>query len=299
MKKVRKIFCMGVVSLAASMLGGCERMTHGPAENLPAEVTTQWINEVHAEQENNSISMIQEAPEPTPVPEAMSEVTQEPIPEFTAAPSATLEPVPTPEPEVYEFTVSEKEYFSDALFIGDSRTMGLQLYGTLDNADYFAAPGLSLYAIPRTKVDVGEYQEIGLTELLEKKEYGKIYLMLGINELGYDFDRTLEKYHEMVELLRTQEPEAVLYLCANLHVTGVRDALDEVHNNERIDKINAEISTLADRKDIFYLDINVLFDDEEGNLSEEVASDDSHVLGAYYADWCTWLEEHTIVKENT
>ena len=59
-------------------------------------------------------------------------------------------------PETYEFTVSDKSYFDDALFIGDSRTAGLQKYGTLDNADYFASPGLNLYTIDSTRVEVEE-----------------------------------------------------------------------------------------------------------------------------------------------
>ncbi|MBQ7777138.1 MAG: hypothetical protein IJ379_14570 [Lachnospiraceae bacterium] len=206
------------------------------------------------------------------------------------------QPTAVPEPVTYEFSVGDKEYFSDALFIGDSRTVGLQLYGKLDNADYFAAPGLSLYSIPRTKVTVGEYTDVTLTELLEKKDYGKIYLMLGINELGYNFEKTLTKYHELVAELRTKEPQAILYACANLHVTDIRDENDEIHNNDNINRINAEIAALEDKKDIFYLDVNELFDDEAGNLNQEYASDDSHVLGTCYDDWCDWLIEHTIVK---
>ena len=196
----------------------------------------------------------------------------------------------------YEFSYSEKEYFTDALFIGDSRTKGLQLYGTLDNADYFAEPGLSLYTLERAKLEVREYGKLKLEELLEKEQYGKIYLMLGINELGYNFDTTVEKYQELVAQLRMMQPEAILYVCANLHVTETRDAHDKVHNNTNIDKINTYISTMADNRDIFYLDINELFDDKEGNLDKEIASDDSHVQVTAYEDWCNWLKENTIVK---
>lgn len=200
------------------------------------------------------------------------------------------------ETESYSFTESDREYFSDALFIGDSRTVGLREYGTLDNADYFATPGLSLYSIPKTKVTIGEYENISLEELLDKKDYGKIYVMLGINELGYDFETTLVKYQELVEELQTKEPDAILYLCANLHVTSIRDENDELHNNASINHINSEIAAMSDDQNVFYLDVNPLFDDEKGNLSEEYASDDSHILGKYYEQWCEWLEKYTIVK---
>ncbi len=200
------------------------------------------------------------------------------------------------EPEFYEFTVSDKSYFDDALFIGDSRTVGLREYGTLDNADFFASSGLNLYTIERAQVDYGAHKEQTLEEMLQQNKYGKIYVMLGINELGYNFDRTLEKYRGFIDYLLRMQPDAILYVCANLHVNSVRDEMDEIHNNEAINRMNQAISEFADWKDIFYLDVNPLFDDEEGNLAEEYISDDSHVLGVYYEIWCDWYGENTIVK---
>lgn len=183
-------------------------------------------------------------------------------------------------------------YFDDALFIGDSRTAGLREYGLFTNSDFFATPGLSIYAVPRTKVTVHEWEDVTLDELLEGKEYGKIYLMLGMNELGYNFEQTVERYRTFVEDLQAKEPQAKLYLCANLHVTVVRTENDDIFNNANINKMNEEIRKLAEEKELTYLDVNVLFDDENGNLNEEYTSDDSHVLGRYYEDWCRWLAEN-------
>lgn len=185
-----------------------------------------------------------------------------------------------------------KEYFSDALFIGDSRTAGLREYGSFEDADYFATPGLSIYSVPKTKVTIQDYEDITLDSLLEKKEYGKIYLMLGINELGYRFEQTVERYREFVEGIQEKEPGAVLYLCANLHVTITRSENDAIYNNQNIDKMNEEIRKLAEEKGLHYLDVNELYDDENGNLNEEYASDDSHVLAKYYELWCEWLVEN-------
>ena len=49
---------------------------------------------------------------------------------------------------------------------------------------------------------------------------------------------------------------------------------------------------MADGREIFYLDVNELFDDEEGNLSKAYTTDSTHVLGKYYADWVTWILNH-------
>ncbi len=190
------------------------------------------------------------------------------------------------------------EYFKDTLFIGDSRTAGLRQFGYFETADFFATPGLSVYAIPQTKVEVGELGKLKLQELLEQKEYTKIYVMLGMNELGYRFPQTVEKYRNFIEDLQDWEPCATLYLCANLHVTSTRSDNDKFFNNENIDKMNLEIQTLAEEKELVYLDINELFDDENGNLDKEIASDDSHVTVENYIVWCDWLVEQMEELEN-
>ena len=40
-----------------------------------------------------------------------------------------------------------------------------------------------------------------LEDLLAERKYDRIYLMLGINELGYNFDRTVETYGQAVDTL--------------------------------------------------------------------------------------------------
>ena len=52
---------------------------------------------------------------------------------------------PAPAQTGVQFVESGREYFDDALFIGDSRTEGIRDYGTLKNAQYFCHRGLSSY----------------------------------------------------------------------------------------------------------------------------------------------------------
>ena len=202
-----------------------------------------------------------------------------------------------PFPETYAFTASDKSYFDDALFIGDSRTAGPEKYGTLDNADYFASAGLNLYTLGRTKVETADGSKIKLEDMLTNNAYGKVYIMLGINELGYDFDTTVQKYGELIDHIFTLQPDAILYVCANMHVNKLRSDLDEIHNNPAINRMNEQIAAFADQEKIFYLDVNPLFDDEEGNLAQEYISDDTHLMGIYYETWCEWYMQNTIIKQ--
>lgn len=181
----------------------------------------------------------------------------------------------------------------DSLFIGDSRTVGISEYAGLTDADFFATVGMSVYNIFDDKVSVPNVGKITLEELLHAKAYSKIYIMLGINEIGYETNQTLEKYATLLETVKKAQPDAKIFVQGNLHVTKEMSQSDDVINNEAIDKLNTSISKFADGKHIFYLDVNPLFDDEEGNLDAEKTSDKVHIYAKYYIDWGNWIVEET------
>lgn len=195
----------------------------------------------------------------------------------------------------YLVGTTDVSYFDDALFIGDSRTVGIKEYGYFDKADYFADISMSVYKVNDKKLAVEGRKKTGLWDLLASKKYGKIYIMLGINELGYDFENTVEKYQALVESVHEAQPDAIIYICANLHVTKTQSSSDMYFNNENINRFNLAISQLADGENSFYIDVNVLFDDENGNLSTDYCSDEVHVQGIYYAKWCDWLLTQAVV----
>ena len=189
-----------------------------------------------------------------------------------------------------------KEYFDDALFIGDSRTVGISEYGDLNNATFFANTGMSVYNVFDKKVSVPKVGKVKLDQLLTSKKYGKVYIMLGINELGYNSNNTLKKYKELVKFVQNKQNNAIIYIEANLHVTVEKSNKDKVINNVNINKFNNEISKLADNEKIFYIDINEKFDDKDGNLSSNYTQDNVHIYAKYYKEWSDWLSQNAVEK---
>lgn len=190
-----------------------------------------------------------------------------------------------------EFTESGLEYFDDALFIGDSRMVGMRDYGTIQNADFLCDTSLS-----SRQINEGYYIDgVTFDDVINGNTYGKVYIMLGINEIGYDFEDTLVQYRSIVEKIKVHQPDAIIYLMANLHVSS--SAQTEVITNSAIDYFNGLIQTLADGKKVFYIDINEEFDDENGALRADYTGDGIHLMGVYIAQWCDWICRHTIVPE--
>lgn len=192
--------------------------------------------------------------------------------------------------------VTDAAYFDDALFIGDSRTVGIAEYGYFEHADFFADVSMSVYKVWNRKIAVTGKTKQKLEDILAQNSYGKVYVMLGINELGYDYEQNVTKYTELIDAIRVAQPEAVIYICANLHVTEKQSEADKYFNNDNINRFNQAIEALEDGESCFYIDINPMFDDENGNLSTDYSSDEAHVKAQYYVAWCDWLMTQAIVK---
>lgn len=205
--------------------------------------------------------------------------------EITSAPVSSAEP--------YENAEEEPASMADALFIGDSRTVGIMEYAGLTDADFFCSTGMNVFDVCKNRVSVPGVGKATLTELLSNKKYGKIYLMLGINELGYQFKSIVGKYADLVEFIKQEQPDAAIFIQANLHVSKKRSEGDKYINNSAINELNLELSKFADNKRIYYMDANPLFDDENGNLSADKTSDQVHLYAKYYIDWGEWICRET------
>lgn len=188
-------------------------------------------------------------------------------------------------------SLPENPDFTNLLFIGDSRTAGLSEYGDLGQAEVFADSGMSVFNLFDSRVKTKRGGRQTLQELLSQNQFQTIYLMLGINELGYEYSSIIKKYQSVVETIQSLQPEAVLVLQANLHVTGKKSSSSSTYNNEKLNRLNSGIQAIAEEHSCFYLDVNPVFDDENGNLRADYSTDGSHILGKYYSVWVDWLKE--------
>lgn len=198
---------------------------------------------------------------------------QETVPESTAASEPDRAAQPT-EP-CAQYGVCE-EYFDDALFIGDSRMEGLADYARLGKADYFTQIGMTVFDLFSTEASDDGFAGTYLRTLLGSRQYGKIYLMLGLNEAGYPLDTLMETYGEDVEELRRLQPEARIYLIQIYGVT--RDKAEEVSylTPERLTAINNGIEGLCDGERVVLLDPRPVYEDGSGYLRQELTGDGVH-----------------------
>lgn len=204
----------------------------------------------------------------------------------------------TPKEAVWQ--VVEEDYFDDALFIGDSRVVGLQDYGKLeDHATFYASTGLNIFRLLKAKIVTveGQRKKISVEEALGQRSFGKIYLMVGVNELDIGtVERFEETYRQTIERIQELQPDAIIYIQSILRVTAKRAAKGDYVTNTGINERNDAIMKLADNEKVFYLDVNEAVCDESGGMNPQYTSDGVHLKVKYIPLWKEYLMSHAIVR---
>lgn len=201
-------------------------------------------------------------------------------------------------PDRVEYETVEDSYFSDALFLGDSRTVGMYEYGGLEDiSTFYASTGLSVYKLFTAKiVEVpGQKKKITVEEALSEHQFAKIYLMLGINEMGTGTaDTFLEKYGECLDHIRELQPDAIIYLQSIMQVTKSRSEQGDYVTSEGIDLRNQGIAAMADNSTVFFLNVNEAVCGEDGTLIAEYTHDGVHLKAQYISLWKDYLKTHAV-----
>ncbi len=200
------------------------------------------------------------------------------------------------------FQQVSEDYFDDAVFIGDSRTVGLYEYGRIeDRAQFYAKTSLTIYDIIEKKEPIVKTADdrgyITVEQALSENQFGKIYIMIGLNEMGTGTAQSFaQAYADVVNRIKELQPNAIIYIQAIMHVAEKRDQSDPIFNNANIEERNQLLAQLADNQTVFYLNINEALCDENGYLYSDWTFDQVHLKAAYYQNWKDYLLSHAIVR---
>lgn len=203
--------------------------------------------------------------------------------------------VPTPRASLHGAkTVGpvDESYFDDAVFIGDSRTVGLSMYSPFENADYLCDVGMNIYDCLDRDIDFKGNSHTSVRNMLATHTYKKVYIMLGINEISSNIDKYIETYADVVKTIHSYEPDAIIIIQGIMCVGKSKSDTHPHFNNPNIRKRNERLKEIADENSIdyiYYLDINEGIADSEGNLPANYSFDQIHLYAQYYYLWRDYL----------
>lgn len=198
------------------------------------------------------------------------------------------------------FTTVDDSYFSDALFIGNSRTVGLSLYGSMpSDTTFYATVGMNIYDLLNSTAQVPpeEGPEQSFESLLSSRQFGKIYIMLGINDLATGTSESFAEYYKgIIDHIHAVQPNAIIFIQSIINISAERDAQGDAIQNSNINEKNALLSQLANNDYIYYLNVNEVLIDSNGFLNADYTSDGIHLGGGSLSLWEDYLYSHAIVK---
>ena len=247
-----------------------------------------------------------------PVPSESPAVTESPVPapttgavpELSVSPSAgpTQSPDASAPPYVFGTCLEESEpaaddsFFDHAVFLGDSRTEGLQLYSGLTHGDFFWKRGMTVF-----RVDSEEWtfeidgEKLTMVEALGKKQYDSVYIMIGVNELGYPVSSYERSLGIFLDKVMAAQPDAVIYLqtLPPVNDRAARDNdLGSYINNDNISAFNEAIIRTAAEKRVVLLNTAEVYRDGNGQLPADMTSDGCHFKPGEYGLWADYLRCH-------
>ena len=196
---------------------------------------------------------------------------------------------------------AELIYFSDSVFIGDSRTEGLLLYSGLPNLNGFCYKGLSVDKLSSDASIYVEGYENKMTcyDAISTTSYNSYYCMFGVNELGWvSIDAFIDNFSSMIDHIKSVNPDAIIYVESILPVSKKVSDSGDVYNQERINEFNARILEMCQtRKDVIYLDIAAAVVGEDGYLPEEASPDGIHCNADYCKRIIQYIRCNTFIKK--
>lgn len=257
-----------------------------------------------------AVPVSQPAPGPVPAAPAPETVIPEPGPQAAPVTPEPAEPAPPevpappePEPVYYDFSapvplseeVVDNSYFSDAVFIGNSRTDGLKLYSGMYEARFLTGVGLMAYTAFTDRIIPQNGVNVTVMQALSGLEFNKVYVMLGVNELAWqEAEEFRTDYIKLVERIREINPDAILYLQSLIPVTAYRDQQGDKFNNTRIAEYDAVIRAVAEEHQAYYVNVAEAVVDDTGCLASEGAYDGIHLTPNYCVRWLDYLKSHTV-----
>ena len=244
-------------------------------------------------------------PPNVPVSAAGSASSSIPASDQSQQPDRSDPPAAGGKPEVlYDFSQPAPEraavdnsYFDDAAFIGDSRTDGFMIYSGVGTGKNLTSNGLSIFKLAEKKALTIDGKKYTLLEALALEEYQKVYLSLGVNELGYyDDNGFFASYCTAIDEIRRLQPKAVIYIQGLIPVNEEQAEASTGHDylkNDHLRVYNDLMRQIAEEKQVAFLDLYSEFADENGSLPKEASRDGIHLVKESCQRWLDYLKTHT------
>ncbi|MEE0969281.1 MAG: GDSL-type esterase/lipase family protein [Clostridia bacterium] len=291
------IFSVSIIMISALGMLSIDRITWqgfadiNKLEKLPAEISS--LLSIDEEEAVNFIESI------TPPESGGKDLVNPNAP--------TTNPDPNSNGEIHDHILKETapvgdDYFSDTLFVGDSRMVGLGMTQQNSDATFYAGVGLSVNQLNTKKIIKTDGEEsYTVIEAVKNNpnKFKRIYLMFGLNELGWAYPKAFAvSFGDAIKQLAEICPDAEICIMGIMPISADKSVsiYPGSEANKRIREFNSLLLQLASDMNCWYLDSYNLFADEEGNLPDGFAADGIHMYSEQNRKLMSFISTHAFAS---
>lgn len=194
----------------------------------------------------------------------------------------------------------DDDYFDDAIFIGDSVSVGLRVYGVVPAKNVLAAQNVGITSFTR---DYAVYTTTGA----QKKtvfdaipeavpDPGKIYILIGANSMpGLSNKSHIEYYGQFLDRLKASYPETIIYVESLTPLAADSSYIRSGFNSAKINEFNDMLYDLAKEKGVYFLNVEDALKDQNGYLiSDYDAGDGLHLKSNGHKAMYQYYRRHAV-----
>lgn len=183
----------------------------------------------------------------------------------------------------WENTLKKMNYKADICFIGNSLT-----YNADFQKDFPDKKVINLgYSGDRVEGLIARHRQIASVNP------DKIFIMIGINDLSYNYmtaKKFSELYAKLLDNIQNTNPESQIYLQNILPIN--HDIKKGLTTPQKIVDANLAIKSIAIERGVTYIDLYSLFVDKEGNLKDDLTTDGIHLNKNGYSIWSNTIKKY-------
>ena len=178
-------------------------------------------------------------------------------------------------PKKTEKVIDFKKFFKNDIFLGDSQSEGLNLYGFLNDSSVVAKKGQNLN---------GAINNVSTIKNLAPQN---IYILFGLNDLIIfrDLSQLETAYENLILKLKEEVPDATIHVNSMLQARNDAISKQPLLSIQRNIDGNKLIEQMCEDNDVEYIDITYIFK-ENPSLYE---ADGMHCKAAFYKVWLSKL----------
>lgn len=186
-------------------------------------------------------------------------------------------------------------WFDDAVFVGDSLSVGLSAYGILPEANVLAQQGMNIDKINNATIKTVA-GETTILNAIQNAAPSKVFIMLGSNGIAWLSNETMiQEYSQFILDVRDIVPNATIYVLSIPPVSTVAEQAATPILNTSIDVYNSELLKMTNNLNVRFVDVNTALKGNDGKMPEDRVSsrDGMHFNRSTYTIMLDYILSHT------